>query len=121
MKYPQAKRIGVLATEGTIKYGIYDQEILNAGYELVNPTAEIMQLTMDLIYTGVKKQNYVDRTLYHTLVKKMVEELNCDAVILGCTELSVAQEREPVTNLPVVDSQIVLAQRTVDLARKMRK
>ncbi|MBC6925499.1 amino acid racemase, partial [Ligilactobacillus salivarius] len=39
--YPNTKRVGIVATNGTLHDGVYDKEILDAGYELVKPTAEI--------------------------------------------------------------------------------
>ena len=42
-------------------------------------------------------------------------------VILGCTELSLAQEREPITDLPLVDSQSTLVDRTIEWADKTQK
>ena len=41
-------------------------------------------------------------------------------VILGCTELSVLNEAYPMPQLPIVDSQAVLARVTFDRARDLR-
>ncbi|MBH9984499.1 aspartate/glutamate racemase family protein [Bifidobacterium sp. W8130] len=41
-------------------------------------------------------------------------------VILGCTELSVLNEAYPMPQLPIVDSQAVLARVTLDRARDLR-
>ncbi len=40
-------------------------------------------------------------------------------VILGCTELSVLNEAYPMPQLPIVDSQAVLARVTLDWARDL--
>lgn len=37
----------------------------------------------------------------------------CDALILGCTELSVLNEAFPMSQLPIVDAQAVLVEDTV--------
>ncbi|ETA75125.1 aspartate/glutamate racemase family protein [Ligilactobacillus equi] len=116
--YPQAKRVGILATKGTIEHGIYDQAVLDAGYELVRPNQEIMDMTTKLIYDEIKVKNHVDSKLYQDAVAKMITEQNCDVVILGCTELSLAQEREPITDQPIVDAQVILAEKTVALAKQ---
>ena len=41
-------------------------------------------------------------------------------VILGCTELSVLNEAYPMPQLPIVDSQEVLARVTLDRAQALR-
>lgn len=119
--YPNAKRVGIVATNGTLHDGVYDKEILDAGYELVKPTAEIQAKTMELIYDDIKEKDYVDGKLFYELVEDMVKDEKCDAVILGCTELSLAQEREPITDLPIIDSQSVLVDKTLELALKTQK
>ena len=116
-----AKRVGIVATNGTLHDGVYDKEILDAGYELVKPTAEIQAKTMELIYDDIKEKDYVDGKLFYELVEDIVKDEKCDAVILGCTELSLAQEREPITDLPIIDSQSVLVDKTLELALKTQK
>ncbi|WP_268912915.1 aspartate/glutamate racemase family protein [Lentilactobacillus sp. SPB1-3] len=116
--FPNAKKVGLIATRGTLHDGIYDQEILDAGYELVKPTEKIANETMELIYDNIKEQNHVDGDLYHKILSEMVDELDSDVVILGCTELSVAEERAGDHDYPVLDAQTVLAEKTIEYARK---
>lgn len=115
---PNAHRVGLISTEGTRADHIYDDEIKNAGYELVLPDDKIQQQTNELIYANVKEKNSVDRTLYHEILRQMFEEKDCDTVVLGCTELSLAQDREPYTKHPVTDSQSILVNKTIELAKK---
>ena len=117
---PNAKRVGIIATEGTLHDKIYDREIMNAGYELVKPTAKIADQTMTLIYDDIKAKNEVDEGLYHLILSQMVESLKCDIVILGCTELSVAQQRAGNHDYPVIDAQTVLADKCIQLAQQNR-
>lgn len=120
-KYPTAKKVGLLATHGTIADHVYENEIKKAGYEFVGPTDSIQAKVDQLIYTDIKEHNYVDRQLFHGLVKTMINEFECDVVILGCTELSLAQEREPIEAMPIIDGQIVLVEKTLEKALKMQK
>ena len=43
-----------------------------------------------------------------------------DVVILGCTELSYAEEMDPETEFPVVDSQSTIIDRTIELAKRQK-
>jgi len=120
-RYPDAKRIGITGTRGTIADKIYENEVKAAGLEPVLPTDAIEDETMDLIYHYIKENNTVDAALYHRILKEMMTEQHADLVILGCTELSLAQEREPETVIPTIDGQSVLVDRTLELALKQRQ
>ncbi|WP_295745620.1 amino acid racemase [uncultured Limosilactobacillus sp.] len=118
---PTAKRVGLLGTYGTLRSGIYDHYITDAGYTLVKPTAELQELTEDLIYNDIKQRGQSDDEKYHRLIKRMSEEMNCDIVILGCTELSFAEEMSPEKDYPVADSQSIIVDRSLELGLKMQK
>ncbi len=118
---PGTKKVGLIATKGTLHDGIYDREIRAAGYELVKPNEKIADQTMQLIYDDIKAKNQVDGELYHHILDQMVNDYGCDMVVLGCTELSVAQERAGDPSYPVIDAQTVLAQRTIEMAVKNRQ
>lgn len=118
---PSAKRVGLLGTYGTLQTGIYDSYIQNAGYEEVKPTKELADLTEDLIYHDIKEKGHSDGKKYHELIKRMVEEMDCDIVILGCTELSYAEEMDPETEYPIADSQSIIVDRSLALATELRQ
>lgn len=118
---PDAKRVGLLATEGTVTAGLYDHYIQAAGYEEVKPTPAILAATEDLIYNDIKEGGHSDGGKFHELVRKMVEEEGADVVILGCTELSYAQEMNPETTYPVADSQSIIVDRTLERALREQK
>ncbi|MGO3838425.1 MAG: aspartate/glutamate racemase family protein [Vagococcus sp.] len=114
--FSDAKRVGIIGTEGTIKNKIYDPFIEEAGYEVVHPTLSIQQMVSDLIFTKIKGQNELDTELYDAILVKMFTDLNCDVVLLGCTELSMMEDAENYKNHRVIDPQNVLADKTVALA-----
>lgn len=118
---PGAKRVGLLATKGTLAANLYDKYIEAAGYEEVKPTDEIIEMTEDLIYHDIKEAGHSDGDKYHELVRKMIEEQHCDVVILGCTELSYAEEMNPETKYPVADSQSIIVDRSLEKALELRK
>ena len=120
-KYPTAKRIGITGTRGTIADKIYEDELNRAGLTPVLPTAAIENQTMELIYDDIKENNMVDAQLFHGIVRQMVEDQHADVVILGCTELSLANEREPETTYPVADGQSILVDRTLEKALALQK
>lgn len=116
---PDAKKVGLLATRGTVEAGLYYGYITKAGYEEIKPTPEILDMTEDLIYHDIKEAGHSDGQKYHELVRKMVEEEGADVVILGCTELSYAQEMNPETEFSVADSQSIIVDRSLERGMKL--
>lgn len=121
-RYPAATnpRIGFLGTVGSIREGVYRREIEAAGYDFIAPPDAIQDKVTYLIYEDIKKKNYLDRDLYFSTLDAMFAETSCDAVILGCTELSVLAEAFPYTKRPVVDAQLELAQESIRRAKALR-
>lgn len=119
--YPKGTRVGIIGTEGTIKNKIYDGFILEAGFDLVHPTVELQQMVSTLIFEKIKQGNTLDMELYNEILSKMFNELNCEVVILGCTELSLMEDAANYENEHVIDPQNILAEKSVELALANRK
>lgn len=82
-------KIGLLATDGTLKSGIYDKRAKEHGIELIHPSSEDQAKVMSFIY-GIKSGD-INRFAkdFKDVVRRMADD-GLKAVILGCTELSVA-------------------------------
>ena len=63
----------------------------------------------------------VDGKLYHQILQKMHDDYGCNVILLGCTELSLANELNPETEFPVSDSQSVLVDKSLELGEQLRK
>lgn len=112
--HPDARKVGVLATTGTIRSGTYTQALSQAGREAVVPSDGQQERVMELIYGQVKAGLPADRRLVEGAIEEVVS-LGAGAVILGCTELSVAATGWDL-GPTVVDALDSLARRTVTLA-----
>lgn len=119
-QYPNEKRIGLIATKGTLADGIYAREIEAHGCEVVLGDAEIQELVMTLIYQDIKEHNRVDGQLYHEILKQMHERFDVNVIVLGCTELSLAQEKAPDHPYQVIDAQSIIVDKTLMLGRAFR-
>lgn len=120
-KYPEEKKIGLIATEGSIHDHLYENEIRRAhrGVEFGGP--EIQPMVTKLIYDDVKEKGVVDGQLYHQILRKMHDDYGCNVILLGCTELSLAQEKAPDHPYHVIDPQSILADVSIELALKIRQ
>ena len=81
--------IGLLATEGTLKTGIYNK-FFDRNYNLIFPDSKIQKNSVNkaikLVKMGkVKSANKLIKTAIDYLIKK-----KCKKIILGCTELPIA-------------------------------
>ena len=119
-RFPQAKKIGLIATAGTMTDHIYEREIEDAGYDVVLGNGPVQDQVTELIYRDIKEQNKVDATLYHTILREMIDEKGCDLVVLGCTELSLAQEKASDHEYPIIDPQSIIVDESIRLATAIR-
>lgn len=120
-QYPNEKRIGLIATKGTIADGIYASEIEAQGCEVELGDAKIQDQVMELIYTYIKEQNTVNAELYHRILQDMHDRFGVNVIVLGCTELSLAQEKAPDHPYQVIDAQSIIADKTLALGRAFRE
>ena len=81
--------VGLMATDGTIKTGIFQKILERSGIRVFLPDEENQAIVMEAIYDCVKAGKRVDvNKLYH--VKDSLVRQGAKLCILGCTELSVA-------------------------------
>lgn len=106
-----AKRVGVLATDGTIYGQMYQNKCMIHGITPVFPEREEQSALMNIIYSYLKvgsvEVNYIYSLLDSLLSKS-------DIVILGCTELSMIDLTKYTNKYSVIDSSEVLAKRSIE-------
>ena len=81
-------RIGLMATEGTVKSGIFAKPLQEAGIECIEPSEEHQGFVTDLIYNNVKMGRPVEKEKFEAVASKLRAE-GAQSILLGCTELSV--------------------------------
>ena len=78
-----------MATEGTLKTGVYDK-IFNKDYHLLNPSQTLQKKSVNKAIKLVKMGNVKAAA---KAIKPEINELikmKCKKIILGCTELPIA-------------------------------
>ena len=85
------KRMAVLATEGTVKTGIYQKECAALKLETWSPDQETQALVTSIIYDEIKRGEQGSREKF-AAIDKAVRAAGCDGAFLGCTELSVYRQ-----------------------------
>lgn len=117
-KKNQVNRVGILATNGTIKTNVYEQ--YNDGLDLFYPNNDIQKEIMSIIYDYVKKNNIPPIEKVMNIIDYFKNN-QCEKIILGCTELSVAFNNLNLKEEYIVDSLTVLARKTIILAENKIK
>lgn len=105
------RRVGLMATDGTVQSGIFQRQVEAQGMELVLPDAEGQAGVMALIYDQVKAGLQPDPVLFET-IKQQLRSKGAQVVVLGCTELSLLKKKFPLGD-GILDALEVLAQESV--------
>lgn len=115
------RRVGILATSGTIESGVIERELEEQGISSVIPRGELQGVLMEIIYGQVKK----DAPVQWDAVERVIDDLRdqgAEKMILGCTELPLLKksvwqaENEALRRLlfeDCIDVLEVLAQKAV--------
>ena len=105
------KTVGILATDGTVRTGIYQKELTAAGLTPVTLPERLQKTVMSIIYDEIKKGETGSREKFGE-VDAWLRQAGCDCAILGCTELSVYRA---LHSLPpyYMDAMEVLAEQAI--------
>jgi len=114
---PGIKRVGLLATTGTIRAKVYHRVFEEKGIEILTPNERSQEeLVMRAIYQYVKKSGDIPpaKKLLIEAGRKLIA-LGSEVIIMGCTEVPLALEPR---DLPVllVDPKEVIAELAVRMA-----
>ena len=105
--------VGILATDGTVQTGIYQNELTAAGLTVTATKAkdELQKTVMSIIYDEIKKGETGSREKFGE-IDAYLRSVGCDCAILGCTELSVYRT---LHSLPpfYIDAMEILAEQAI--------
>lgn len=110
-RFPNIKRIGIMATDGTISTGLYHKECKELCIEPISPSLERQKDVMSLIYDDIKGGKEPDISKFERVMDEFYTQ-HCDAVILACTELSVFAETHVVPDI-CLDAMDVLVRECI--------
>lgn len=111
LKRKGIRRVGLMATDGTVESGIFQKELEAAGIETVLPSREAQKGVMTLIYDQVKAGIPADMSLFDA-IRDQLRGNGAQVVILGCTELSLLKKQQDLGD-GILDVLDVLAKESV--------
>jgi len=96
--------IGVMGTQGTIEFGIYQNRLTQQGWDCIVPTQHEMdtyvQPAIDLIKAGKIQES---QPLLVIVIQNLIDR-GAKAVVLGCTELPLAIRITSENSVPIINS-----------------
>ncbi|MBS1229994.1 MAG: aspartate racemase [Proteobacteria bacterium] len=124
--FPEPTLIGLLATDGTVKSGVYHDVVAKVGLTLLVPDPQNQALVMDAIYgeqgvkAGFTAGPCVD-DLLHALASLV--ERGAEVIILGCTELPLLIAQNDAFAVAgkvvaILDPTEILARKCVSLCQR---
>lgn len=113
------QKAGIMATDGSIRAGVFYKELTQLGIEPVFPDTHNQQLLMSLIYQDIKAGVPADISRF-TAAANYLRSQGVQVIILGCTELSIIKRDMPI-GPGYIDTLEVLAQQAVLQCQKPLK
>ncbi|MBE9067014.1 amino acid racemase [Leptolyngbya cf. ectocarpi LEGE 11479] len=122
--FPAVRRVGVLATDGTLRSQLYTTSLAQYGISPISPPlgSTIQHRVMDSIYSpdwGIKSGGVwvSDLALIELIVaSRWLADQGAELIIAGCTEISIGLAK--LSQLPInwIDPLDIMANLTLDLA-----
>jgi aspartate racemase len=113
---PQAKKVGLLCTTGTIKTKLYQELFGKIKVDVISPDVTEQRSIMNAIYgrEGIKA-GYLSGKPKGDIIKvaKGLIRRGAKAIIIGCTEISMVIKEKDVT-VPIIDSLDILVKVAVN-------
>ena len=104
-------KAGIMATDGTIRSKLFQQELEKHGIEALIPGEEGQKCVMSVIYDDIKANRPAGMDKFQ-LASLDLKAQGAQAIILGCTELSLVKRDYPI-GAGYLDAMEVLAQTCV--------
>ena len=114
-KHPSIKKLGLLATSGTITGGLFQRRLAEEGLETITPSPEAQDQVMAAIYS-IKESTGEDsrKQAAEKLVKAGHSLLQggAEAIVAGCTEIPLVLHQSLFT-VPYFDAVLELAKAAI--------
>ena len=115
----KASRVGIMATDGTIKSRLFQDIMDEFGIESLVPEQEEQKAVMDIIYKDIKAGKPANQEKFQE-VSKQLRRRGAEVILLACTELSVPK-RDHQIGKGYLDVMDVMAAKAVASCNQLKK
>lgn len=114
-KKQNLKKLGLLGTIFTMTGDFYKKPFINAGIEIITPTAEEMDFVNYKIANELECGIVKEETLkdFQKIITRMKNEQGIEAIILGCTEIPLLLN-DNVSPVPCLDTMKIHIDTLID-------
>lgn len=113
-RFPNVRRMGLIATTGTVKTKIYDQALGRIGVKVTSPSADLQDVVMEAIY-DIKAGRIMKGRKTIVNVANHLAERGSEMIICGCTEVSLVLKSGDLP-IPIIDPLQILSEAAVATA-----
>lgn len=106
------RKLGILATDGTLLSRTYQLMCQQAGLEWAVPSPAHQAQLMEVIYAQIKQGQRADMRMFSAAADDLAAQ-GCSMAVLGCTELSLVKRDEKLSPAFFIDSTEVLCRHTL--------
>ncbi len=118
-EFPSIKMVGLLATQGTIQSGRFEQKITEKGIETLVPNSDDQERVSSAIYTikgsAIKREREKSKNALIDVANHLIEK-GSQGIIAGCTEIPLVLNSRDLT-VPVFDPLLILARAAIREAK----
>lgn len=104
-------KVGIMATDGSIRTGLFQQELNRQGLTAIVPEKDAQKKVMHVIYQNVKAGKPAELDKFFSAADNLLGQ-GAEAIILGCTELSLVKRDYPI-GAGFIDAMEVLARQAI--------
>lgn len=116
--------IGILATTGTIVSRLYQNYLNELGIKNIAPSSnsDVQKVVMDSIYNKKYGIKYSGTDISSQSIEQLknagnwIQDYGAQSIIAGCTETSIAFDKNKISNLPIIDPLKLCASKVIDCA-----
>ena len=109
------KTVGLLASESTIKMGLYQKYFAATGIKVIAPNAAQQPVLNGIIERVMGGHQGVDDVIALKKVARSFAEHGAQAVVLGCTEIPMAINQAQ-TDIKLLDTIDIIVRAAVDFS-----
>lgn len=117
IKEKKIKKVGIMATNGTIEAALFQQELGDNQIEYCFPDKKNQEYVMDLIYQNIKAGQPIEYNKFESVTENLKAQ-GAEIILLGCTELSLIKKEKNIGK-EFLDMLEVLAKRVVLLCQEL--
>jgi aspartate racemase len=113
--FPDVHKVGLLATDGTVKTGLYQATFTSEELTVLMPEPKMQEVTMRAIFSHIKSGNLDTGRVLILEAAENIIDMGAEILVNGCTEISLVIKNGDL-RIPVVDPLQVIAEYSVEVA-----